>query len=272
MEFKVTICTDKGTVKEVNQDATMVKVANTDRLGRIAMGVLCDGMGGLSHGEVASAMMVERLQKWFSAELPGVISRANATEKLDSADETQDTIADIRREWMSLASQMNMEILRYGYDKGASLGTTCVCFLMIGSEFIVMNVGDSRAYMITGEGTALLTHDQSVVQDMMDRGLMTPEEAEISPQRSVLLQCIGASGNVMPQFVRGYIAEDTSIILCSDGFWRKLSQEELENSCAPNKCTDESSMNLQLSNLIELVKERGETDNISAVLLNCNMK
>ncbi|MCR5669766.1 MAG: protein phosphatase 2C domain-containing protein [Butyrivibrio sp.] len=269
MEYKVSIATDKGTVKEVNQDSTMVKVASSDKIGRIVMGVLCDGMGGLSHGEVASAMMVERLETWFSDELPSVLGRINVTERLDETDQKTDLIADIRREWMAIAARMNNEILQYGYRSGAPLGTTAVCFLMIGQEFIVMNIGDSRAYMITDDAVQLLTHDQSVVQDMMDRGLMTREEAEISPQRSVLLQCIGASGSVVPQFVRGYIAENTSILLCSDGFWRKLESRELEAFLSPSRCPDEEDMKRELGRLVGMVKEREETDNISAVLIKC---
>ena len=123
--------------------------------------------------------------------------------------------------------------------------------------------------MISGDELTLLTHDQSVIQDMIDRGMMTPEEAENSPQKSVLLQCVGASDNVAPQFVRGEITEDSSIILCSDGFCRKLKQEEIIDSLKPENCTDEEVMKKNLDELVELVKSRKETDNISAVLMNC---
>ena len=269
MEFKVCISTDKGTVKEVNQDSTMVKVANTEKTGRIVMGALCDGMGGLSHGEVASSMMVNRLGKWFTEELPITLSRTNATEKLDDNSKDCDIIADVRREWMALVSEMNMSIRRYGMEHGSVLGTTCVSFLMLGNEFIVMNIGDSRVYMLTDKSMDLLTHDQSVVQDMIDRGLMTPQQAEESPQKSVLLQCIGASDNVMPQFVRGVIAEQTSILMCSDGFWRKLGGAEMISALKPSRCDSEVSMKKSLDGLVDRVKERGETDNISAILIDC---
>ena len=271
MEYKVCISTDKGTVKEVNQDSTMVKVANSDKYGRIALGVLCDGMGGLTHGEVASSMFVRRMQDWFAFELPMVLSRTNATQKLDGNDEDEDIVADICREWQTLAIDMNRKIFDYGMVNRAPLGTTVVAFLVIGNEFAIMNIGDSRAYKISGEEIALLTHDQSVVQDMIDRGMMTPKEAEVSPQRSVLLQCVGASMNVSPQFVRGEIKEDSSIVICSDGFWRKLEQDELINSLGPSKCTDEDRMKESLDELVELVKSRDETDNISAVLIRCKV-
>lgn len=269
MEYKVCISTDKGNVKEVNQDSTMVKVANSDGYGRIVLGTLCDGMGGLTHGELASSMFVQRMEEWFSNELPMVLSRVNATEKLDESEGEADIIADISREWQAIAIDMNKKIFDYGLVHNAPLGTTAVVFLMIENEYAIMNIGDSRAYMISGDELTLLTHDQSVIQDMIDRGMMTPEEAENSPQKSVLLQCVGASDNVAPQFVRGEITEDSSIILCSDGFWRKLKQEEIIDSLKPENCTDEEVMKKNLDELVELVKSRKETDNISAVLMNC---
>ena len=262
------ISTDKGTVKEVNQDSTMVKVASSDKYGRIALGVLCDGMGGLTHGEVASSMFVRGMQDWFTMELPTALSRTNATQKLDCDDGKEDIVADICREWQTLAIDMNRKIFDHGMVNGVSLGTTAVAFLAIGNEFAIMNIGDSRAYKITGDEIVLLTHDQSVVQDMIDRGLMTPKEAEVSPQRNVLLQCVGASMNFSPQFVRGEVKEDSSIVICSDGFWRKLRQDELISSLEPTKCADEDAMKKSLDELVELVKSRGETDNISAVLIS----
>ena len=269
MKYKVCISTDKGNVKEINQDSTMVKVANSDGYGRIVLGTLCDGMGGLTHGELASSMVVERMEEWFSNELPMVLSRVNATEKLDESREETDVVADISREWQAIAIDMNKQIFEYGLDHNASLGTTAVVFLVIGNEYAVMNIGDSRAYMITGDQLTLLSHDQSLVQDLVDKGIITPEEAENSPQKSVLLQCVGASDNVAPQFIRGEITEDSSFILCSDGFWRKLKEEEIIESLKPENCTDEDAMKKNLDELVELVKSRDETDNISAVLVKC---
>ncbi len=268
MEIKACISTDKGTVKEVNQDSTLVKVAMSDKVGRIGIGVLCDGMGGLSHGEVASAMLIDRFNEWFMYELPKVLTHSNSTEKLDGGEGEYDIIADIRHEWMSIAVDMNSNIYQYGMDHGAALGTTVVSFLSIGNEFIVMNVGDSRAYMVTDESVELMTHDQSVVQDMIDRGIITRQEAENSPQKSVLLQCIGASGSVEPQFIRGRIAEDTSIILCSDGFWRRQREEEFHEMLSPEAAINDDVMTASLDELTHKVMKRGETDNVSAVYMN----
>jgi serine/threonine protein phosphatase PrpC len=73
----------------------------------------------------------------------------------------------------------------------------------------------------------------------------------------------------MPQFVRGVIAEQTSILMCSDGFWRKLGGAEMISALKPSRCDSEVSMKKSLDGLVDRVKERGETDNISAILIDC---
>jgi len=103
------------------------------------------------------------------------------------------------------------------------------------------------------------------VQDMIDKGLMTEEEAEKSPQKSILLQCVGASDVVVPQFVRGRVHAGTSILMCSDGFWRKLSEEEIVDKLMKSRALSEEEMKKELDNMVELLKKRGETDNISAI-------
>lgn len=272
MKFKLCISTDKGTVREVNQDAATIKVANTDKYGRIAMAVLCDGMGGLSCGEVASAAAIGRFEKWFGQEFPRILTKSNVTERLDvenTADKTDsDIIDEVKREWMILASEINNELIRYGEERKIILGTTMVAFMCLGKEYLIMNIGDSRLYMINAKGPKLLTHDQSVVQDMVDKGMMTQKDAEKSPQKSVLLQCLGASGNVVPDFSGGKIKENCSVILCSDGFWHGLKDADFKKVACPKACTSEEVMKEGLDNLVDYLKANGETDNISAVFIN----
>lgn len=265
MEYKICVSTDKGTVKEVNQDAAIVKVAATKSHGRILFAVMCDGMGGLSCGEVASSMAVKRFENWFLTELPGALAATNATERLDGPETDGGCIDEIAREWNILAQDINNELIAYGNSNCLKLGTTVVCAIVIGDEFLIMNIGDSRAYLIDDNEVSLITHDQSLVQDMIDRGVMTPEQAEESTQKSVLLQCLGAAGSVSPQLIRGEITSPASLILCSDGFWRKLYREDLLEAAATAKDKDEPEMKAELDRLIELVKSRGETDNITAV-------
>ena len=152
------------------------------------------------------------------------------------------------------------------------LGTTAVCFLLIGTDFLLMNVGDSRLYKTTDthEGIRQLTHDHSLVQRQIDSGQITDVEARDSNYKSVLLQCIGASPEVEPDFFFGNVTRDSNYLLCTDGFWRRLALDELEEVFSPQVCNSDEEAEARIGRMIDEVKRRGEEDNISAILVGCN--
>lgn len=270
MKIQTCICTDTGIRKKVNQDAVMVKVADTDLYGRIAMGVLCDGMGGLSCGEVASAAFVHRMENWFHEELAEALSGEQVTEQLSAIQQNRQSFWKIiENQWSMITSEMNDRIAAYGNERGIRLGTTVLCLLLIGEEYLVMNIGDSRLYVTDETMTRQLTHDQSYVQQQIDLGLMTPQEALESDQKSVLLQCIGASEDVRPDFYSGSADQDTVFALCCDGFWRKQDPEEMHAMMTPYACSREENMKKNMMKLTDRLKKRGETDNISVLLISC---
>ena len=253
--------TDIGTKKAVNQDAVLVKQANTVDYGRIVLGVVADGMGGLSCGEVASASFVKRMDDWFKRELPEILSNTGATEQLAGDEELRsyDVFNAIKNQWYQIATTMNDKIKAYGISHGIRLGTTCVCLFVMDKSYLVMNVGDSRAYSFGENRLDLITHDQSYVQQQIDLGRMTREEAEKSSEKSVLLQCVGASDVVIPDFFQGSCKSIDNFLLCSDGFWRRLKETEIIEHA-------KEAGGLKL--LTELDKERGEVDNISAIVIS----
>ena len=103
MEYKVCVGTDKGTVKAVNQDAVMVKVAGTTQYGKVLLAVLCDGMGGLSQGEVASSDLVAAFAEWFRKDLPAALTGQNKTEKLDGTADGN-VIEEVQYQWTELVN------------------------------------------------------------------------------------------------------------------------------------------------------------------------
>ena len=132
-----------------------------------------------------------------------------------------------------------------------------------------MNIGDSRAYMIT-DAIYQLTKDQTYVQFEMDAGRMTWEEAQVHPQRNVLLQCIGASEQINPDYFIGQANPDTTFLLCSDGFRHLISPDEIYEKLKPEILDNEDTMLQNAISLIELNKTRKEVDNISvAVIRTC---
>jgi serine/threonine protein phosphatase PrpC len=212
MHFISAVHTDKGIKKEVNQDAMLLKIANTEK-GRVAFGVICDGMGGLEQGEVASGALVRSMANWFDRRLPDFLRQGLTVELL-------------RREWSAIVGERNARIQAYGQNRGIQLGTTMVALLLVEGTYYIVNVGDSRVYLLCQQNQIrCLTRDQTVIQRDLDAGRITYEEAINSPQRNVLLQCIGASPTVIPDYYTGEFQEDTMFLLCSDGFRHMVSEE-----------------------------------------------
>jgi serine/threonine protein phosphatase PrpC len=254
LEYKISVHTDIGTRKETNQDSCCVKEAKTDQ-GTILFAILCDGMGGLAKGEVASATLIKRFENWFENELPHTLSE-------------KDVIGKIKLTWDRIIKEQNQEIASYGNTLKIQLGTTVTALLILeNNDYIVVHVGDSRLYRITDSEIEVLTEDQTLVANEVKLGRLTPEQAETDPRRNVLLQCVGASRIVEPAFVMGKAFSDECYMLCSDGFRHVVTSNEILTKFAPSNNADEDAMKNNIIELVELNKTRGETDNISAILV-----
>ncbi len=256
MEVKACIFTDAGKVRRINQDSAMIKVANTGRHGRISFVAVCDGMGGLSRGEVASCKTVRALENWFCEELS--LMQNLSEDKL---------WVTIEKSLRRLIARISSDIRRYGRHRGINLGTTLTALLQIGNRYIAVNVGDSRIYRITRKEITRITRDQSVVQDKLDKGIITEEEAQSDPERSVLLRCVGSSREVEPWVQQGTFDRNTTVLACSDGFWRKLEEAEMHDKLCPQMCVTPDDMLNQCRKLAERAFERGEDDNISVAAM-----
>ena len=252
MNFIISANTDVGISKETNQDSLTSLVVNTPQ-GRMAFCVLCDGMGGLDKGEVASASVITAFRNWALNDLPQLCNQP-----LEDA--------TIRSQWEAIIDQQNNVIKAYGARQGVRLGTTVVVMLLTQTRYYVLNVGDSRAYELT-TGIRQITNDQTFVAREVAQGHMTPEEAETDSRRSVLLQCVGASDEVYPDMFFGEVAHDAIYMLCSDGFRHEITAEEIYEKLQPGVLFDDYTMQQHSLSLIELNKQRQERDNISVSLV-----
>ena len=252
MNFIVTANTDVGIVKKTNQDSLLVKTFDTPQ-GVMALAVLCDGMGGLEKGEVASASVIRAFDNWLM----------NDFSKLCNSP-FEDSV--IRAQWEKLVVDENNKIKQYGARQGVSLGTTVTAILITQSRYYILNVGDSRIYEIS-DRLNQLTADQTFVAREVALGNMTPEQAETDSRRSVLLQCIGASDEVYPDMFFGDVNNNAVYMLCSDGFRHEITPDELFRYLNPNALLDDVSMNNNSVALIEMNKQRQERDNISVILI-----
>ena len=250
MNFIVSAVTDIGRTKQTNQDSYAVRVYNTNQ-GKVVLAVLCDGMGGLSKGEVASASMVKAFCKWADNRLPLLCQGGIADEA-------------IREDWVGLAADYNEKIKAYAASCGTNMGTTVTAMVLTGRRYYIINVGDTRAYEIA-ESVKVLTRDQTLVAREVELGNLTPEEAEQDSRRSILLQCIGASDVVCPDLFFGETRQNAVYMLCSDGFRHEITEAELHQYLNPNVMVESDGMKRNMEALIELNKQRQERDNITVV-------
>lgn len=252
MNYIVSAITDMGTTQNTNQDSMSVKMLNTSK-GRMIFAVLCDGMGGLSKGELASATVVRAFNNWMEYSLPQLIESG-----------LEDYM--IRVQWEKIIASQNQMIMNYGKRNRISLGTTVTAMLLTDNRYYIINVGDTRAYELY-DCVQQITEDQTVVADEIRKGKLSSEEAEMDPRRNMLLQCVGASKIVYPDMFFGEIKRNAAYMLCSDGFRHEIIEAEIWQAFMPEKLLSQETMENNIKYLIELNKRRNERDNISVILV-----
>lgn len=266
LHYTVAAQTDVGIFKDVNQDSMTVKVADTP-YGEVAFAVICDGMGGLDQGEVASALVVRAFEEWFINEFPVMLNKGM-------------TAKDLHDIWNDMINDCNLRIMAYGNENKKPMGTTLTAMLFVGNMYYICHVGDCRIYSMGGQPGhefVQLTTDHTFVEREVSLGHMTPLQAQNDIRRNVLLQCVGTSPDVNPDFLMGEVEAGASYILCSDGFRHELQPQEMYDYCyaalngivwrVADRAENTNLMNKQLRQLININIERGEKDNISAILI-----
>ncbi len=254
MDFTATYNTDIGIRKNTNQDSLAIRIIDSPA-GKVAFSIVCDGMGGLAKGELASKEVIFAFCDWFDRDFARMVMEGTFT------------VASLRNDWNRIIQDQNQRLGRYGAENNLMLGTTVSAILMFNDEFYIVHVGDSRIYEMSSAGVRLLTNDQTFVAREIANGRMTPEQAAVDPRRSVLLQCVGASNVVEPDFVKGHLKKDAVYMLCSDGFRHQISDEEMVEKLGPEACGSEEEMKYGCVYLTEVVKNRKETDNITVAVI-----
>ncbi|HVU46168.1 MAG TPA: Stp1/IreP family PP2C-type Ser/Thr phosphatase [Terracidiphilus sp.] len=206
--------------------------------------VVCDGMGGMAAGEVASATAVKVLVEHFSQSAG---SEATTEERLYSA---------------IVAANQQVHQMAQGSEELRGMGTTLVSACIEGRRLLIGNVGDSRAYFMRGGVCAQITHDHSFLAEQVRKGAMNLEEAKASPLQSVITRAIGTAEIVEPDIFTGDLEAGDIVLLTSDGLTRYadskiiasliLSRTNLADACQA---------------LIDRAKQQGAVDNVTCLLL-----
>ncbi len=242
------VVSDIGLTKKINQDAIFCKHILVNQQ-RCTFGCVCDGLGGLSGGEIASSNAVRSLTEWFIHQYPYLYN--NMSKAIDSL---QNCIMDY-----------NSRLFAYGKQQHIQTGTTISGIVLHNHKYFTVNTGDSRVYMIRNKSLSLLTKDHSYVQYEIDAGRMTEEQANNSPQQSVLVYCVGFAPNTVVDVTSGDYSSGDIFFFCSDGARHVISNAEFvsyfSNLLQLNPTTDD--LKDCLTHLVELCKQRGESDNIS---------
>ena len=241
---------DAGTKNPVNQDASFAGTMNTAN-GEAAFVVVCDGMGGLESGEIASASIIEKMREWFY-------------KKSELAENWEPDAYEVHKEWDEIVSDCNMSIIEYSVENGIKCGSTIVCGLLTAEGLILMNVGDSRAYRVSHE-VKKLSMDHSVVGSEIASGLITEEEAKHDKRNNILTQCIGVVEEVNPYFINDKNSSGL-FLFCSDGFYNRVSNDELF-TFFNNGAIENCSLEKTIKEIVSIDRARGETDDITVIAL-----
>lgn len=206
--------------------------------------LVSDGMGGANAGEVASRMVVE-----------GMIKAFHETESL------RDSIHPSQR-LVKAVEVVNEQVYKAGVGEQAGMGATLSALFLNGSVGFFAQVGDSRIYLIRNERVTQLTRDQTVVQGLVDHGILAPERAASHPQRNLLTQAMGTTPFILPALGAIRFASGDRVVLCTDGLSGKVQGDEFPQIL--EETLDDSEMAAR--RLVARSNERGGEDNITVVI------
>ena len=231
--------THRGAVRSQNQDAYAARQLEDGRI----IAVVCDGMGGARAGNVASTMAVELFMKEFLNR----VGDAREEERMQRA-----------------AALANQEIFQRSIreEECTGMGTTLVAAQVGEREAVILNEGDSRAYHINQDGIVLITRDHSLVEDLVERGELTREQARTHPHKNLITRALGAEPVLMADCFRKELLPGDYLLLCSDGLSNVVGEQEMlyeviHGGEAESCC----------QRLLEIALNRGAPDNVTAVLV-----
>lgn len=247
--------TDVGRTRLVNQDSFVGMPLEGGYLA-----VVCDGMGGAAGGGIASSIAKDI----FTTEFTKAFQNYCSSGYEDGAPAT--IIPRLMREAMKTCNKFTND-LSNGDPGLKGMGTTLVCALVYCKKLYVCNVGDSRAYTCFDGKVCQITKDHSYVQELIDKGRMTEEEARKNEQKNIITRAVGVEKKVKADtFVIDLTSDNGYILLCTDGLSNYLSSDDIATILT--QPDEMMGFERKVQVLVDLANRRGGTDNITAYLID----
>jgi len=240
--------TDTGKVRDHNEDA----IATQPDIGLM---VLADGMGGYNAGEVASGIAVKTVFDLVSE----AANRENRGEVEPTSGLMRQTIS--LRDAISRANKIIYQTAQ-SQPQCEGMGTTIVACLFFDDRISVAHVGDSRAYRLRADQFQQLTLDHSLLQELVDRGFYSPEEAQRSTNRNYVTRALGVEPAVEVEVQEYEVEKDDVYLLCSDGLPDMVEDEDIHLTIS----TFSASLDVVGQQLVQLTNDHGGRDNVSIML------
>lgn len=239
--FDIASATHPGSVRAHNEDCI-----SSDA--EIGLAVLADGMGGYKAGEVASGIAVSVIASASRRDIRKPPGEAEAIEHL------QKMLTDANASIHYVANRQ---------PQFAGMGTTVVTTLFYDNQVSVAHIGDSRLYRLRSDELERLTRDHSLLQEQMDDGLISKEQAKTSRNRSLLTRALGVDADVEPEINTHAVQSGDIYLLCSDGLCDMVEDDEIQFTLV----SLQANLKMAASQLVQLANDNGGRDNISVILI-----
>ncbi len=239
--MRIVAKTDKGNVRDSNQDAYAVGEFSDE----VVWSVVCDGMGGAAGGNIASALAVKVISDKINASYRNQMRDSSIKNMLDSA-----------------LTAANIEVFDFAQPDLRGMGTTVVCAIVRDNQAYIVHAGDSRAYVINNGNIRQITTDHSMVQDLLLRGKITPEEAEHHPNKNIITRAVGVNKAIEIDFEQIDLEDDDTLLICTDGLSNYVSNDEMLELMSDGKHYAFA------DRLVKKANENGGGDNITVVVIS----
>lgn len=239
--MKIAAITDIGSCRQENQDNYCARQL-VDGTG---WGLVCDGMGGANGGRVASTLATQTMLRYFDHSLRTIENGEEKAFMMRAFDNANRAVYE--------KATSDPEVL--------GMGTTGVCALQRGNLAHIVHAGDSRAYLWHGGAIRQLTRDHSMVQQLVEAGSITPEQAASHPGKNLITRALGVREDVRPEYQKLELKAGDKLLLCTDGLTNMVPDEAIAATLS------NTGFFAAAERLVQMALEGGGTDNVTVLLL-----